>query len=116
MQDHTPTAASIVLVRFPFSDLSQAKLRHAVVLAGAGRGDWILCQVTSKPYGDARAIALDDASLASGSLRIDSYARPGKLFTANRSLMVAQVGTLNPISFRQIIEAVVGILQASLTQ
>jgi mRNA interferase MazF len=38
----TPTAGAIVLVRFPFSDLSQAKLRPAVVLADAGRGDWIL--------------------------------------------------------------------------
>jgi mRNA interferase MazF len=38
----TPTAGAIVLVRFPFSDLSQAKLRPAVVLADAGRRDWIL--------------------------------------------------------------------------
>ena len=35
----TPTAGSVVLVRFPFSDLSQTKLRPAVVLADAGRGD-----------------------------------------------------------------------------
>lgn len=107
-------AASIVLVPFPFSDLSQAKLRPAVALAGVGRGDWILCQVTSKPYGDARAIALNDASLASGSLRVDSYARPGKLFTANRGLVIAQVGTLDLVTFKHIIDAVVGILQACL--
>ena len=43
----------MVLVRFPFSDLSQSKLRPAVVLANAGRGDQILCQITSKRYGDA---------------------------------------------------------------
>ena len=42
-----PAAGEIVLVPFPFSDLSQAKLWPAVVLADAGRGDWILCQVTS---------------------------------------------------------------------
>ena len=52
-----PSAAgAVVLVRFPFSDLSQTKLRPAVVLADAGRGDWILCQVTSNPYGDPRAV------------------------------------------------------------
>jgi len=55
-----PAAGAVVLVRFPFSDLSQTKLRPAVVLADAGRGDWILCQVTSKPYGDSGAIRLDD--------------------------------------------------------
>jgi mRNA interferase MazF len=48
------------LVAFPFSDLSQAKLRPAVVMADAGRHDWILCQVTSRPYGDDRAIAITD--------------------------------------------------------
>jgi mRNA interferase MazF len=54
-----PLAAGlVVLVRFPFSDLSQTKLRPAVVLASAGRGDWILCQVTSKPYADSAAVVL----------------------------------------------------------
>ena len=48
-----PLAAGlVVLVRFPFSDLSQIKLRPAVVLAHAGRADWIMCQVTSKSYAD----------------------------------------------------------------
>ena len=46
----TPAAGTVVLVPFPFSDLSQAKLRPAVVLADVGRGDWILCQITSNPY------------------------------------------------------------------
>ncbi len=72
-----PAAGAVVLVSFPFSDLSQTKLRPAVVLADAGRGDWILCQITSKPYGDPQAVPLVQASFASGSLRSDSYARPG---------------------------------------
>jgi mRNA interferase MazF len=100
----------VILVQFPFSDLSQTKLRPAVVLADAGRGDWILCQVTSKPYGDARAIKLEDGSLAEGSLRAISYARPGKLFTASRGLMEVQVGRLKPEPFRRIIDSVVALL------
>ena len=99
---------------FPFSDLSQAKLRPVVVLAQAGRGDWILCQITSNPYGDGRAIQLRDANFTAGSLRVVSYARPGKLFTANRGLIVAQVGSLQAAVLRQIVEAVVRILRAGL--
>lgn len=90
----TPTAGAVVLVRFPFSDLSQTKLRPAVVLADAGRGDLILCQVTSKPYGDIRAIKLEDTSFSAGSLRVLSYACPSKLFTANRDLILSEVATL----------------------
>ncbi len=111
----TPTTGAVVLIPFPFSDLSQAKLRPAVVLADVGRGDWILCQVTSNPYGDNRAIMLTDASFATGSLRVTSYARPGKLFTANCNLMVTQVGILNTGAFKPIVEAIINILRADLT-
>ena len=62
----TPTIGAVVLIPFPFSNLSQAKLRPAVVLADVSRGDWILCQVTSNPYGDNQAIMLTDASFARG--------------------------------------------------
>src|SRR5712691_6012799 len=109
----TPSAGGIVLVPFPFSDLSQAKLRPAVALADAGRGDWILCQVTSNPYGDPRAVHLTPSSFGSGSLRAESYARPGKLFTASRELMVAEVATLSPEAREQLIDAVVEILRSA---
>lgn len=108
-----PSAGEIVLVPFPFSDLSQAKLRPAVVLADAGRGDWILCQVTSNPYGDPQAVHLTPSSFASGSLRADSYARPGKLFTASRDLMVAHVATLNSQAHEQLVGVVVKILRGT---
>ena len=47
--EFVPKRGAVVLVRFPFSDLSETKLRPAVLLADAERGDWVLCQVTSKP-------------------------------------------------------------------
>ena len=90
---------AVILLPFPFSDLSSTKLRPAIVLADSGRGDWILCQVTSKSYGDPTAVVLDQADLATGSLRLQSFARPGKLFTASNSLFVSEVGTLTtPLS------------------
>jgi len=106
------TAGAVVLVRFPFSDLSQTKLRPAVVLADAGRGDWILCQVTSKSYGDGRAVKLEESDFAAGSLRAVSYARPGKLFTANLNLIVSGVATLKSQSLQQVVDAVVDLLRA----
>jgi mRNA interferase MazF len=108
-----PSAAeAVVSVRFPFSNLSQSKLRPAVVLADAGRGDWILCQVTSNPYADSRAIMLSDKSFHQGELQRTSYARPTKLFTANHEPMVAEVGVLTAEALRQIIDAVVEVLHS----
>ncbi|MBW3596315.1 MAG: type II toxin-antitoxin system PemK/MazF family toxin [Planctomycetes bacterium] len=107
----TPTAGEVVLVPFPFSDLSRSKVRPAVCLADAGRGDRILCQITSSPYGDPAAIPLDPAGFASGGLRVASFARPGKLFTAHSGLMIRSVGVLTPAVFARVLSAVVAILQ-----
>jgi mRNA interferase MazF len=82
-----------------------------VVLAEAGRGDWVLCQITSKPYGDTRAIELATTDLDNGALRITSYARPGKLFTANASLVTGEIGEILRAKFSIIQEAVVQLIR-----
>jgi mRNA interferase MazF len=101
----------VIPVRFPFSGLSQTKLRPAIVLADAGREDWVLRQVTSNAYGDPRAIELGQTDFAVGSLHVVSYARPGRLFTASRSLMQTQVGKLKAQRLGEIIESVVTLLR-----
>ena len=53
-----PKSGDIVVLPFPFSDLSENKVRPAVVLARANKSDWILCQITSNPYGDAQAVVI----------------------------------------------------------
>ena len=107
----TSPAGSVVLVPFPFSDLSKSKLRPTVVLAEGGRGDRILCQITSNPYGDPSAVALDATAFAHGDLRVASYARPGKLFTASEELVVAEVGMLTADALMRIVNAVVNVLR-----
>jgi len=107
----TPTVGEVVLVPFPFSDLSQSKVRPAVCLADAGRGDWVLSQITSSPYGDPAAVPLDAADFASGGLLVASFARPGKLFTAHAGLMVRSVGVLTAAAFARVLSAVVAVLQ-----
>jgi mRNA interferase MazF len=107
-----PSAAgAVVLLPFPFSDLSQSKLRPAVVLASAGNGDWVLCQITSKPYGDASAVTIDQVDFATGSLRVKSFARPGKLFTANEALFKSEVGVLTKVALERVTAAVIKVLK-----
>jgi mRNA interferase MazF len=44
----TPSVGDVVIIPFPYSDLSQSKRRPALVLAGVGRGDFLLCQITPR--------------------------------------------------------------------
>ncbi len=102
---------AVVLVRFPFSDLSASKLRPALVLADVGRGDSVLVQVTSNPYSDSHAVELTEASFVRGSLERTSYARPGKLFTANETLIARSVGELAPDVAEAVLSAVIRLLR-----
>ena len=82
----TPSKGSVVLIPFPFSDLSKSKLRPSVVLATSGKEEWILCQITSKQYIDQKAVELSNQDFQTGSLRVTSFARPGKLFYRKQQL------------------------------
>jgi mRNA interferase MazF len=106
------TAGQVVLVHFPFSDLTTSNLRPAVVIADAGRGDSILCQITSNAYGGARAISLEAADFVSGALRRSSVVRPGKLFTAHTSLVAGNVGVLRTDKLSAIRDAIVDLVRS----
>mgnify|MGYP001546324216 CR=1 FL=1 len=100
----------VVLLPFPFSDLSDQKLRPALVLADADRGDWLLCQITSKPYADTRAVQLAEADFVAGGLRLLSYARPAKLFTAHAGLIRSVIGELSVSAHQRVCDALIGLL------
>jgi mRNA interferase MazF len=82
------------------------------VLADCGRGDWLLCQITSNPYSDARAVQLADSDFRMRSLRVTSYARPAKLFTAHPTLTANGIGILHEASLKRITDVVVHLLQS----
>ena len=102
----------VILLPFPFSDLSASKLRPALLLASAGKGDWLLCQITSNPYADPRAVTLAEADFAEGGLQRVSHARASKLFTAHESLFKRAVGVLKVERHAQVVEAVVEMVRA----
>lgn len=51
-----PVVGDVVVISFPFSDLSATKRRPAFVAAVAEHGDLILCQITSKRYSSEIAL------------------------------------------------------------
>ncbi|MCB9770222.1 MAG: type II toxin-antitoxin system PemK/MazF family toxin [Candidatus Omnitrophica bacterium] len=106
----SPARGKVVLVPFPFSDLSSSKVRPSLVLAHAGGDDWLLCQITSSAYADPHAVQIDKTDFVEGSLHRTSYIRPGKVFTASRSLIVGEAGAIGDEIHKNIIQKVVNIL------
>ncbi|MEA2235797.1 MAG: mRNA interferase MazF [Thermoanaerobaculia bacterium] len=105
---------AVVVLRFPFSDLSSSKARPAVVLAPSSASDWIVCQVTSNPFADTSSIEIGDSSFSNGNLRGKAYVRPLKLFTADHSIIAQRVGTLRSEVLRSVLEVLLNSLSSSL--
>ncbi len=63
-------AGQMVLAPFPFSDLTGNKPRPALLMADAGRGDWIACQITINRYSDPHAITPVADGFEDGGLMI----------------------------------------------
>lgn len=100
----------VVFVRFPFSDLSRYKLRPALVLASADKGDWILCQITSQVYMDKQAIILQSDSFDKGSLIKISYVRPSKLFTANIAIVQKNVAHVKTQVRQAVVDKIIELI------
>src|SRR5262245_33782038 len=96
----------VVVVSFPFSDLSGHKLRPALMLAKAEFNNLILCQITSKPYSSKTAIKIGASDFKSGQLPVVSYVRPDKLFTAEPAIMRRVAGSLAQLPCRRILAQV----------
>jgi mRNA interferase MazF len=74
-------AGDVVLLNFPFSDLSGAKLRPAVVLAVLDQGDFVACQVTSRQA--VNAVALSAGDFVQGGLKQEAL--PGQESSSRRT-------------------------------
>ena len=89
---------NIVLVSFPFTDLTSSKRRPALIISpdsfNAAGVDLVLAAITSHITDDPNAIQLSDADFAEGRLPKRSIVKTTKLFTMHSSLIVKKVCAL----------------------
>ncbi len=96
-----------MLVEFPFTDLSQTKLRPAVVLAISLAIDEItLCFISSQQVGrlNAAEFALfdSDPDFPQTGLRISSKVRVTRITTLSKQLIVKRLGSLGRQHLQQL--------------
>jgi mRNA interferase MazF len=101
----------VVVVPFPFSDLSRAKRRPALVIAELEGDDLILCQITSRSIRDRYAVLIDENDFETGTLRQRSNVRPNRIFTTDRHIVLYRAGQLKPEKVREVADKVVEILR-----
>lgn len=107
-----PVKGDVVVLPFPFADLSANKRRPALVLATLStHNDVILCMITSRMTRDGSAVGITSADFVSGGLPQDSNVRPNRLFTADAALIQKVAGRLSEDKFTAVIDEVIRILK-----
>jgi mRNA interferase MazF len=102
----------VVIVPFPFTDLSDNKKRPAFVIAALPGNDIIVCQITSKARADSLVLSLEARDFISGGLPVDSFIRPNKIFTADKNIILSTAGHLCENKIRDAINAVIKIISS----
>ena len=101
----------VVVLPFPFSDLSASKKRPALVIAALEGGDIILCQITSQARADDYSIVLTNSDFKQGSLNLTSTIRPNRLFTADKSIIQYKAGSLKDKKLGEVINSICNIIK-----
>ena len=102
-----PKKGSIVLIPFPFTDLSSHKVRPAVVVSHNLKGEdvvvaFISSQKPKKKEPTDVAIERNSKGFESTGLKVDSVVRAAKIATLDRKIMLGTFGTVSKTTEKEI--------------
>ena len=101
----------VVVLPFPYSDLSSSKKRPALIVGVLEGNDVILCQITSKKRDDKYALNLDNTDFKLGKLNLESYIRPNRIFTADKSIILYKIGSIKENKIQEVIGKIIEVLK-----
>jgi mRNA interferase MazF len=94
----------LLLVPFPFTDLSAVKRRPVLALtAPDSYGDFIALPVTSRPQAE-HGIPLRPADLVHGRLPAPSWIRIDRIVTLNATLVIKTIGQVTDLVVETAVE------------
>ncbi len=101
---------SIVLIPFPYTDLSGVKKRPALVISSLDfnlkSDDVICCLITSNPENRRYSIKVTNKDMEKGYLEFESKIKPYRLFTIDKKLIYKILGKLNLAKSKAVIEEI----------
>ncbi len=96
----------IVIVPFPFSNLSDKKRRPVLVLSKTEDNlhslDIITCGITSNLANEKYSVLIDNDSLEFGSIPNKSRIRADKLFTIDKDIIIKKVAKVKKEFFEEV--------------
>ena len=104
----------IVLVPFPYSDLSSFKKRPVLILSNntfnENREDVVVAAITSKQFIDEYSLFINDDSLEYGFLPEESVIKLSKLFTIKKSMIIKKFSKIKDDVFLETTDKINSII------
>lgn len=106
------TRGDVVLFPFPYTDLSDRKLRPCLVLSDEMGNDIMLCQITSQRLRkDEYSVELKQSDTIDGTLQIDSYIRANMIFTALKAQIRRKLCGVKDEKYRVVANTIARIIE-----
>ena len=106
----------IVLVPFPYSDLSTTKKRPVLIISNDDYNsqfdDVLVCVITSNQYKDDYSIGLDNDDLEIGILPELSIVKTHKLFTIHKSMIIRKFSIVKPEYYTQVGQLIIKLIKS----
>lgn len=96
----------ILIVPFPFSDLTSVRQRPVLVLSKKEYNekyeDIITCGITSNLKDSKYSVLIDTSDLIEGSIPVKSRIKIDKLFTLEQSIIIKKMGRISKETFGRV--------------
>lgn len=103
----------VVLVPFPFTDLSQTKRRPVLIISNIAHNlssdDFVCCGITANLDNKHYSILLEPSEMIDGAIPVTSRIKFDKIFTLKKSLAVKRLGKVNSKKINQVRDALVSL-------
>lgn len=110
----TLESGEVVLVPFPFTDLSQIKRRPVLVLSSQKHNrtskDFISCGITSNLENRRNSVLLDPSEMTEGSIPVRSRIKYDKIFTLEKGLILKGLGKVSPQKLAKVKSGLISLL------
>ena len=100
----------VVLIPFPFSDLSSSKQRHAIVLATVDARQELICMMLTSTFRTDYSVDIQVTDITSAGLPKPTVARTSRLFTITNELVRKKIGEISDSDFKAIIKKLLELL------
>ncbi|MHB1126312.1 MAG: type II toxin-antitoxin system PemK/MazF family toxin [Bacillota bacterium] len=101
----------VILIPFPFSDLSSSKKRPAAVLACIPSREELICMMLTSTKNTDAVVDVPINNLEQSGLVKPTYARTSRLFTITYDMVIKKLGVLAEPDFNSIIKNIINYLK-----